>query len=174
KKSEFGLSRKDIYKVLAIAISIIFPWHLYMYVTHGREFIDAYLGYHIIERSLVTIEEHDEWRFFYFEVFYNLKVNILAGLTSLSVIYLLITDRKSDIFRISLAIILGIFTIITLMDTKLAWYVLPVYPFQSILIGYAIGNTENMNIKYSLAIKLVCFVTIIAGIYSSIQYIHAL
>ena len=126
KKSEFGLGRKDIYKVIAIAISIIIPWHLYMYMTHGREFIDAYLGYHIIERSLVAIEEHDEWRFFYFEVFYNLKVNILAGLASLSVIYLLIVERKSEIFRISLAIIIGIFTIITLMDTKLAWYILPV------------------------------------------------
>src|SRR5690606_14052878 len=71
-----------------IGIGIALPWHIYMVVTHGSQFVDYLLGYHIFKRATEGIgrNEKPSGYFYYISIIMN---NIPFGIV---IFYLFVKD----------------------------------------------------------------------------------
>ena len=129
-------------------------WLLYMVFNYGANFINEFLGYHLLSRATQALEGHNGSIFFYWKIFIDPLANPF-GLVSLFIlaIFIIKTVRAiitkpqkklknpskealvSRAFIYSNIFIISFLLIITAINTKLAWYILPVYPFVAIQIG---------------------------------------
>lgn len=138
----------------------IFVWLSYMILNIGTSFANAFIGYHLLSRATEVLEGHKEATEFYIKLFMEHQVNPLG---QISVILLLIfivrliyklfkqifvKIRKQKIeeyiyiispFVYSNLFIFLFLVIITAVNTKLAWYILPVYPFVAVQIAMALS-----------------------------------
>lgn len=129
-------SRKELIKLFLGLIAfgiIVLPWHLFMFMNHGSEFTDVYLNYHIIERMNEGIEGHGHPIWYILKVFFDFRVNPFWPL-----IILALLNKKIysvNYLRFSILAIIVVLIIFTIVETKLAWYMLPVYPFMCLILG---------------------------------------
>jgi len=49
------LSRRQVAYFLIVSIIIFLPWHIFMWVKYGPDFLKTYFGYHLFERTLHPI-----------------------------------------------------------------------------------------------------------------------
>ena len=49
---------------LLIFAAVCAPWYVYMYLTHGADFVNTFLGIHNVLRA--TVSEHAQWNVWYF------------------------------------------------------------------------------------------------------------
>lgn len=128
----------------------IIPWHLYQLLTHGNQFFQVYIIEHLIRRARYPLDFHFEGRLFYFKLIYKNFFPWIFFIFVLPLSYLLkikkfltmraVKDelsRNSIIFTIVLFIVIPLFSI-TNVQTKIAWYALPIYPFIAIFMAYNI------------------------------------
>jgi len=142
---------------------ITVPWHIFMIVNFDKEFISDYFGYHILKRGLTALEGHNEDILFYVKLlfhkdfFFSGEIFLLA-IIYLSTKYLLIRlpirqslklqrigqIRITNDFALFHCFIASLFIllIITLIQTRLSWYILPLYPFAALLIGKLLHDTS--------------------------------
>lgn len=124
---------------------VLTPWYLVMIFSFGDLFIREHLGYHLFARIVESLEGHEgEW-WFYISVLSNKEVFLGLEALFFSTAFLL---RKSNTLKeykafAPLMVIALILLFITVTRTKLAWYVLPVYPFAALVIG----NTGGQILK---------------------------
>lgn len=119
---------------------VFLPWHIFMYFTHGQNFLETYLGYHVINRATTAIEGHDKDRMYYlsllkgsfFPWFYLLQFAIVIKLQE-------IFDRQ-DRHTVLLNLLLVPFCLYTIANTKLPWYIMPVYPALAIYVSYLLNQ----------------------------------
>lgn len=120
---------------LALAIAIAAPWHIFMLLRYGKQFVDSYVMYHVVQRVLVPIENHPHGRFMYVRVFddgsypWNWLVPFALALA------LADAFRGNERTRSLVLIVVLIFGGYTAVQTGLPWYIVPVYPALAILIG---------------------------------------
>jgi len=70
----------DHIAIALVALALWLPWHLYMLVKHGQEFINWYFGYHLLARTAEVQDQHDgEW-WFYFYAAYDRLPGVVLGL----------------------------------------------------------------------------------------------
>ncbi|MFA5776346.1 MAG: glycosyltransferase family 39 protein [Patescibacteria group bacterium] len=159
--------------VIAIVSALIFlPWHFSMYQLHGQNFINSYLGYHVLER--VTMEVEDKVApFYWYAVVLKVSMRLwfVALLPSLLfAIYSLIRnhgDRRKLAFILVWAII--ILTVFSVSKSKLVWYIIPIYPALSIIIGYFYSSLLNfVDMKISRFKYISSFVLKSTIIYTTI------
>jgi 4-amino-4-deoxy-L-arabinose transferase-like glycosyltransferase len=126
-------SYKHIIITLVVVLTVILlPWYLYMILSFKTLFLQAHLGYHILERVMTPIEGHKENPWFYIQILANPYLYPFGILSYISIMYYVI-DKHHDREEISLLIfIIVILGVTSLTQTKLAWYLLPVYPFLSL------------------------------------------
>jgi 4-amino-4-deoxy-L-arabinose transferase-like glycosyltransferase len=152
KKALFTISLFTITYLL-----IILPWHLLMYSKFRGEFLDNYLGYHILKRSFTAIEQHNESVFFYMKLLLDPNFFFSGIIYILAVINIIISKGKKILTNFPLfhclTVSLLTITLITLIQTKLSWYLFSFYPFGALTIG--IIFTIRYNTKYSALLK--CF-----------------
>lgn len=162
-------SQKDI-KTLVIGLVIflitIIPWHIYMYLTFGQVFLSEYFHYHIVNRTFSTLEDHSEGPFFYLKVLLSPYVNIIWPLFLLP-LWKLIRKQLDDFELMHLSIVLLTLVMISLMQTKLAWYLLPLYPSFCIILGSSIAKANKF-------IQIAAAALIAAGITANFLYIYYL
>ena len=122
--------------IVFLFLVIVLPWHLYEYKIFGRYFLDQYFGYHIISRIFSTLEGHKESFFYYFLLILNPYFYIWGWLFIVSIFYSIFKKGKKTYFEFSI-ILISLLTLIafTLTTTKLSWYIVPIYPFASLLIA---------------------------------------
>ena len=65
KRFGAAIRSKHFWQGVLLALLIVAPWHILMYVWYGRAFIDEYFGYHVIARSTRTLEGHASGYFYY-------------------------------------------------------------------------------------------------------------
>lgn len=64
-RRDFGaLVRIRILTGLAVYLAVCAPWYCYMYLTHGADFVNTFLGIHNVLRA--TVSEHAQWNVWYF------------------------------------------------------------------------------------------------------------
>lgn len=148
---------------------IILPWHIWMYIKFGSDFIDKYFLYHMVKRATETIEEHNEDFLFYIRMFWN--VNVFAvGIPTLVGIFIAIKNKvwKKDIgVKIAMLGILIPLILFTLVPTKLAWYNLYIYPFAALMTGWLFAQkwkNENLNFIKNATIIILIAVGIVQNI----------
>lgn len=135
----FKKSTKKQFALAWISAALtILPWYLWMIVQFGRQFINSHFGYHLAARIASPLEGHDKPIWYYINVLmgrhFFLSWEWLAG----SAAYLYLQKKAQDKrIRYILAMALATFIIPTLTSTKLAWYLLPFYPFAALIIGAA-------------------------------------
>jgi 4-amino-4-deoxy-L-arabinose transferase-like glycosyltransferase len=131
-----------------IAILIAAPWHILMYAWYGRAFIDEYIGYHVIARSTRTLEGHPS-SYLYF------LVKLLDGffpwilLTPFALVAF-VRDRVRGRLQpwILLVLVALVFGLYTLIPTRRAWYIVPMYPALSIIISaFLVRLYENLQTR---------------------------
>ncbi len=125
------------YMLLIASVFVIAgPWHLLMFYRHGSAFLNTYLGYHVIQRAIADIEDKGRPLHWYLTVMkVSMRIWFLALLPSL-VLGLFMVLRKSHkmlMLMLWFCIILAFFSI---AKSKLIWYVIPVYPAASLMIGF--------------------------------------
>jgi len=121
--------------------AIALPWYILCYLSNGNAFIDAFFGYHNVERFTQVVNGHSAPWYFYFLV-------VLIGFFPWS-IYLPLaiakvrfwqvkkwrnSTRSSQLSLFALAWFFGIFGFFMISVTKLPSYVIPLIPAAAILV----------------------------------------
>jgi len=138
-----------------IGLVICLPWHLYQYHIYGKQFVDEYFFRQIFARAIAPADNNAGNFLYYFKVL--IVKNIPLGIASLlTTPYILFSLRKEEGDRRSALILLisavtVIILLFSLVRTKLPWYVLPAYPFLSMLTAVSLtkfaGKAETHRNK---------------------------
>lgn len=170
-RTKFNLKKIDLIHFLIIIIVILIPWHLLMVYKYGSSFINEYFIYHIFQRSFVALEGHSEEIFFYFQIFSNKLVNITWPFFITALFIQRQKASKDLLFVFSISFIGFVFALLTIIPTKLAWYILPVYPFVAILIGSSTMFIKYLDRRIQAVVISALLILICVGIFNNLMYI---
>lgn len=125
--------------IIVLGISPAIVWYGLQYAHYGREFISYNLGTQTFSRVINTVENNSQpvWYYLVELVEYSLPWLIfLPGGIKLAI-------KQWDKIWAKLALIwFGIYLVaISLMTTKLPWYIMPLYPAFALLVG---ANLERI------------------------------
>lgn len=144
-------SRKYLLGFCLSFLAVTLPWHGYLILRFGDDFINPYFGYHVGARFGSDVEGKTEPFWLYVAVIRN-SLRLWFPLLPLAFIWLvgqlwlgklpmspkryleeLLAKRKS--FLLILAWFLAIFLPLSIAHSKLIWYIVPIYPVLAIIIG---------------------------------------
>jgi Dolichyl-phosphate-mannose-protein mannosyltransferase len=134
-----------------LTLAIIVPWHLAMLIFHGGAFLDEYLGYHVFAR-IKGVEGHPGPVYYYALEYWNSFIPF--ALIALSGVLLYLWRHKN--WAIAVSFVLVITLAYSPVGTKLTGYVVPAFPFISLLAALAMRELTQVR-KYFLACALVVF-----------------
>jgi len=139
------LSRKTVFAAFVLFCGIVFSWHAYMYFKFGGSFIETYFGYHLFARASSILENHAEPWWFYLKVLASPQVfpGFLLCITAFLIVLKTRPRNTCPVINASLISVILVFFFITLSKTKLAWYILPLYPFIALIIGFGWDKLIN-------------------------------
>lgn len=146
-------------KLCFITGLIILPWHVSTYVTYGNHFLKVYIQDSIIKRSQYPLEFHRERVWFYFALLYReifpwlfafivfpliVMLNLFqhhSGKFKIKKFLKLAQDnlKKNELIYTLLLLIVVPLLGITKVQTRIAWYILPIYPFIAIYLAYCLN-----------------------------------
>ena len=120
-----------------------------MALRYGFTFLQDNIWYHMLLRSVSALEGHTEPWWFYLSVLRSRAIFPSIELLGLSFVFFITRKNIFRDYRIAMPIILvlSITGVVSLMQTKLAWYVLPIYPYAALMIGH----TFSSGLRYTLA-----------------------
>ena len=138
---------------------LVLPWHLAVYKIHGRAFIDEYFFYHILGRTK-GIEGHAKPWFWYFVVFQHWAR--YWYLAFLGAVYLLagffVRDGVKKHLR-GFFLFLWFFVtflVFSVSQSKIQWYIVPIYPATALLIGSFIPRRKVL----AFLLTVFCLITV--------------
>lgn len=154
-KVQFVPKKDDFIRFIQVLLGmllIIVPWHVLAYLKYGDKFVHVYFYENIIKRGTYPIEFHRErWWFYFVLIERELRPWIYAGfIFPIMFVSPFIKNFRTifrrlvqDIDKNTLVMTLLLFITIPLISfirfqTRIAWYVLPLYPFIAIYLGYNI------------------------------------
>lgn len=164
-----SLQIKHLVLLFLTSLLIALPWHLHMYQVHGDKFLKTYFGYHLIERYSSEIEDKGApWDFYLVVIRNTMRVWYLLLIPSLVFFgyqfYKRRLSEKSLLLVISSVIILLLFST---SSSKLKWYIMPIYPFLYVMVGYFVYCLFNYLVKLkinSVIFGLIFYIFIFANL----------
>ena len=153
-----------------IALLIVAPWHLYMYGLYGEQFLDMYLGKHVIQRTVSVLEGHrgtpshylNQLREQYFPWCYLAPFALAYGLKREGI--------ETQCQKILWALVIVVFGVTTLVQTKLPWYIIPVYPALAILIAFTVR--QAVRSRRSIAFGGLVVTSLITSLMASMAIVQ--
>lgn len=136
------LKSRYFYYAFILFFAIILPWHLIMFLTHRWDFLNEYIGYHMLQRYNENIlnTEYSSDIFYYFKVI--LKRTGSWWFVFLATFFILLSDVKNKVkdkeLKVLLFWMIFVFIFFTSATTKLHHYILPMYIPFSMLVAYGI------------------------------------
>ncbi len=128
-----------------LGLSSILPvllWLFCRYQYDGISFFKNMILYDLLKRSSTSIEGHVGTSTYYFEVLWRFSKFWILYLMMITPVFLYQNLSRDFSKRRNWAYITGIclwltipFTLYTFAETKIRWYILPIYPILSIIIG---------------------------------------
>jgi len=140
---------RHFWQGLLSAIAVVAPWHILMSVKYGWAFIEEYIGYHVITRTMNAIEGHQAGRIFYVDELHTYFYPWFYLTPFALAISIGENIKGQSRSRILLLLIMIVFGIYTAAQSKLSWYILPVYPALSVLVAFVV--TQAFASFHSLA-----------------------
>lgn len=161
---------KDLSLIFLTSLLVSLPWHLYMFYLYGNDFINTYFGYHLYARFSTEIEDKGGPWYYYLVVIRNtMRAWYLILLPALLYFIYLIKKERYNISKlfilISAIVVLGFFSA---SSSKLKWYVMPIYPFLSVICGLFISDIKEYllkKLKSLTAVFLIFFLFIVGNFY---------
>lgn len=122
---------------LLVALAVALPWHLYMFGRYGQPFLDTYFLYHTFSRLNQSLEGESAPLFWYLTVirtqfrlwYLFLYPALLWG------IFRVIGRKNYKAFVFLLTVLAAVFLTFTFAQSKLIWFIIPIYPFLALLIA---------------------------------------
>lgn len=74
KRKDLPFKFTDLILLTTIGILIALPWHLYMIMTYGNEFLHYFMGFHILDRAFIGVEENTKASGLLYHVNYFLSI----------------------------------------------------------------------------------------------------
>lgn len=113
------------------------PWYIAMWMRYGSDFISSHIGYHILDRTREALEGHDEPWWFYVRLLADPTVFPLGLLIPAAALEGWRRRKKLPLpLRTCWLLFIGILVLITAVRTRLAWYLLPVYPVLTVILPW--------------------------------------
>jgi 4-amino-4-deoxy-L-arabinose transferase-like glycosyltransferase len=168
------LKKKRFVDFIVLALTIfllILPWHLITYFKYKEAFVKIYFLENLFQRSQYPIEFHYGGKFFYLsQLWQQLSLWLFLGLI-IPLDFILRFRKKmiknnQIIFLIILFITISLF-LMTKIKTKIAWYLLPVYPFIAIYLAYNLDYLfKKINVSF---LKTFIFLILILSAFLSLK-----
>lgn len=142
---------------LFAAFIILALWHLTAFIHYGKEFISGYFTKHLLARVSGPLEGHEGTLWTYLKVIPNKgrPWGILTFFVIPAVLWQAIIKKENTKFALPVIWALTAITVFSLVKTKLHWYIMPVYPAISVLIGWGVSKLLD---KKSIAAVVLCFI----------------
>ncbi len=142
---EFDILTRSSYWIgVMIAVAIALPWHLYEITFHRTMFMQAVVMKHLFVRTTTALDGHTGNYYYYIRTLVN-KYHpwILVGIVSAPYfLFKSIKERAGEFIYLTVWMFF-VFGVATAIQTKLAWYILPVYPALSLSVGYLVAKLFN-------------------------------
>ena len=132
------------------AILVSLPWHVYMYYLYGSEFINSYFGYHLFQRFETVIEDKGGPWYYYLLVIQN-SMRFWYIVFLLGIVYFVYKLYKEKFSENNFFVLYSAFFILFIFSyssSKLRWYIMPIYPFLSIIAGYFVAEISFFLDRY--------------------------
>ncbi|TAE59539.1 MAG: glycosyltransferase family 39 protein [Nostocales cyanobacterium] len=135
---------REMHPIKGICISLLVsaPWYILVTLRNGWNFINAFFGYHNVERFTEVVNGHSAPWYFYFLVvllgFAPYSVFIPAAIARLQFWrrqQIINQERSQHLDLFACFWFLGVFVFFTIAVTKLPSYVLPLMPAAAILVA---------------------------------------
>ncbi|MFZ5424794.1 MAG: glycosyltransferase family 39 protein [Patescibacteria group bacterium] len=143
---ELKLKSKTILQYINLFISylvIALPWHIASYAIYGREFYDTYIGYHVLTRATQEIEDKGQpWYWYLIVMKVSMRIWFVALLgafpfslvsASFAKLKYFSSNARQHAFLVIWVLVVLIF--FSSSKSKLVWYVMPLYPAASLMVG---------------------------------------
>ena len=145
RKSLRFLLTKSFTLFWGVGLLLFSPWLIYMDIRFGSQFWQWYFIYNGISRSVGTLENHAESYLFYFNYIAHTESPYLIAALPFAAILCLFNAvwkrlKADTLLFLWMAIVLLVFTV---AQTKLEWYIIPVFPAFALAISsliYQVGK----------------------------------
>jgi 4-amino-4-deoxy-L-arabinose transferase-like glycosyltransferase len=146
-----SLSAREILYFLLVFAAVAVPWHLLMYAKFGPIFLDKYPRY-IWFRVASGLPVHTPPWYYYFRILANRRVFFGCELLLLAVVATLLDRRRLSEYRYggTLLAFFLFFGMLNITKTKIAWYLLPLYPFAAVLVAGLVERLRQLVIRPGL------------------------
>jgi len=142
----YVLKRRSYWLGVTIAAGAFLSWSLLGLLTHPGIFISEGLWMHLGRRVFQPLDGHTGNAYFYIRTLIN-KYHpwILVGVIS-GPLFLIraVKDRYREFVLISVWMFF-ILLVVTVVRTKLGWYIIPAYPALSISVAYCLAKVFNQD-----------------------------
>ena len=149
-------------KTILTAVFFASFWYIFLFIKYGYFFIENHFLSQMFKRIYVPIELHFGGKFFYFEVLWK-NLGLLLILITISYLIIIfdfvkkIKEKSKNIdIYLGYFFSLHFFSFLTLMKTKIEWYVIIFLPFLLLPITYFLYRIKNKAF-YLLIIFLIVF-----------------
>ncbi len=158
------LHSKEIAVATFVALAVALPWHVWSIITHGRSFLDQYLGFHIVNRFLRPLEGHEGSSFFYLETYFD-KAGFLAPVHAAGIALAVgVAIFKRDRLLAGVSVLpLAAFTIVSLQRTKIGGYLTPVFAGAALVAALGIMRLVHDH-RVRVAVLLLATLAVLPGI----------
>ena len=131
--------RAPFWTGLAIFGAIVLPWHLAMLHLYGRDFLNEYLGFHVLARATHQIEGHNTPWWFYLKVLL-VSAPPFALLFPAAIANALRRKPQATSLRAFAIFALITLTFFTLVQTRLPQYIVPIYPALAVVTAVYLAD----------------------------------
>jgi O-antigen ligase len=139
------------YLVFGLASAAVFmPWHWEMYVRFGQSFVDNYIGYHVLERATAEIEEKGGNPLWWYIIVMKVSMRIWFVVLIPAFVFTLIRSAQKVNQHVFLLVwVLFTFVLFSVSQSKLIWYIIPIYPAAALMVGYFIDYLIRILIPWA-------------------------
>jgi 4-amino-4-deoxy-L-arabinose transferase-like glycosyltransferase len=151
---------------MAVGVLLALPWHVHQYMTHGQQFFDQYFLQHVVRRAVETFPDRSPRGFlYYFGVLVNNVPLGIVGLLSLPYLAMMaVREQDETLKHACLLVLVAVFVTLGLFSTvksKLAWYILPVYPFLAVALTVSCNHIFYRFPKKRRSLMIVALVILL-------------
>jgi 4-amino-4-deoxy-L-arabinose transferase-like glycosyltransferase len=133
---------------LAVAAAFVIWWHVMAYMKYGQSFIDGYLLKHFVTRTREAVDGHSGGLLTYFNVISNKgRPWGTAGLVMIPVMIYRAFVKKEKEHLIPLLWAASLLVLYSPQNTKLHWYIMPIYPALALMAGWGLVKLSGRYAK---------------------------
>ena len=150
----------------AVALAVLLPWHLLMLVEWRGEFWDSYVGYHMLSRGLGTPSGHEGGTFYYLGVLVEEQRPwfLLSFAAVPYCAWFSIRHRRADVGLFACWAV-GLLVVVTLIRSRLEWYLMPVYPALAACGAFAL--VQLVPARHFAKITAAALVVVVVQVFAS-------